>query len=107
MGCVPISSVDGSTLLVLPLVNTFHGLRAVLLSRWQGIANTSTRQCLSRRFARRIAQRMPADCTFILSSMALTTVYAPYCSADGIVLLILPLVNSFSKGSYAVLLHGW
>jgi len=96
---------DGSVLLILPLINGFHdglravlpsgwrggslivslvngfhnGLRAVLLSGWQRIAHTSSRQRLSRRFARRIAQRMAADCSFFLPSTAFTTVCAPYC----------------------------
>jgi len=129
----PYCSADGSVLLILPLVKGFHnglravlhsgwcggslilslvngfhdGLRAVLLSGWQRIAHTSARQRLSRRFARRIAQQMAADCSFFLSSTALTTVCAPYCSADGSALPILPLVNGFSDGFRAVLLSGW
>jgi len=94
--------------LILSLVNCFHdGLRTVLLCGWQRIAHTSARQRLSRRFARRIAPRMAADFSFFLSSTAFTTVYAPYCSADGSALLILPLVNGFSDSSRAVLLSGW
>jgi len=45
--CMLISSADGSALLVLPLVNGFHGLRAVLLNGWQRIARTCARQWLS------------------------------------------------------------
>jgi len=106
--CAPYCSADGSALLILPLVNGFpDGFRAVLLSGWQQIAHTSPRQRLSRRFARRIAQRMAADCSFFLPSTAFTTVCAPYCSADGSGLLILPLVNGFHDGLRAVLLSGW
>ena len=128
----PYCSADGSGLLIPPLVNRFHnGLRAVLLSGWQRIAHTSarqrlsrrfarlllsgwrriahsfSRQRLSRRFARRIAQRMAAHCSFFRSSTAFLTVRAPYCSADGSGLLILPLANSFHDGLRAVLLSGW
>jgi len=89
-------SADGSMLLILPLVNGFKdGLRAVLRCGWQRIAYTSTRQRLSRRFARCIAQRMAACCLFFRSPTAFTTVCAPYCSADGIGLLNLPLANCF------------
>jgi len=105
--CAPYCTVNGSRFFLLPVVNRFHdGSHAVLLSAWQRIADISTRQCLSRRFVRRIAQRMAADCTFFLSSTAFTTVCAPYCSADGSPLLILPLVNSFSDGLRTVLLSG-
>ena len=103
--CAPYCSADGSGLLLLPLVKGFHdGLRAVLLR--QQIAHTSARQRLSRRFAHRISQRMAADCSFFHSSTAFTTVCAPYCSADGSALLILPLVNGFHNGLRAVLLSG-
>jgi hypothetical protein len=47
------------------------------------------------------------DRSFFRSSTAFTTVYAPYCSADGSGLLILPLVNGFHNGSRAVLRSGW
>jgi len=94
-------------LLILPLVNGFHDiLRTILLSGWQRIAHSSARQRLSRRFARRMAQRRASDCTFFRSSMAFTTVCAPYCSADGSGLHILLLVNGF-HGLRAVLLGGW
>jgi len=96
-----------SGLLILSLVNGFHdGLHSIMLSRWERIAHTSARQWLSRWFACRIAQRMVADCSFSLPSMAFMTVCVPYCSAGGNVLLILPLVNSFSDGSRTVLLSG-
>jgi len=73
----PYCSADGSGFLILPHVRGFHdGLRAVLLSEWQRIANTSTRQQLSQRFARCISQRMAADYSFFLSSTAFTTVCA-------------------------------
>jgi len=106
--CVPFCSADGSGLLILPLVNSFHhGWRAVLLSGWQWIGYSSTCQRLLPQFARRIAQRMAVDCSFSCLSTAFPTVCATYCSADGSVLLILPLVNGFHHGSYAVLLRGW
>jgi len=45
---VPYWSADGSRLLILPLFKGFHdGLHAILLSRWQRIAHSSTRQKLS------------------------------------------------------------
>jgi len=76
--CAPYCSVSG--LLLLPLVNGFHdGLRAVFHSRWQRIAYSFSRQRLTRRFARRIAPRMAAHCSFFRSSTAFTTVFAPYC----------------------------
>jgi len=106
MDCTPYCS--GSGLLILPLVNSFHdGLRAVFNSGWQRIAHSFSRQWLSRRFSRRIAQRMTAYCSFFLWSTAFTTVCAPYCSADCSALLILPLVNGFHNGLRAVLLCGW
>jgi len=98
-------SLGGS--LNLPLVDGLHdGLPAVLLSGWQRIAYSFSRQRLSRRFARRISQRMATDCSFFLSSTAFTTVCAQYCSADGSGLLILPLVNGFHDSSRTVLLSG-
>jgi len=47
------------------------------------------------------------DYSFFCSSTAFTTVIAPYFSADGGGLLILPLVNVFHDGLSAVLLRGW
>jgi len=106
--CTPYCSADGSGLLILLLVNGFHdGFRAVLLSGWQRIAHTSALQRLSRRFARCMAQRMAADCSFFRSSTAFTTVRVPYGSADGSGFLILLLVNGFHDGLRAVLLSGW
>jgi len=83
MVCAPFRSADGSTLLILPLVNGIpNGLRAVLLSGWQRIAHFSARQRLSRRFAPRIAHRMALDCSFFGWLTAFTTVCMLYCSAD-------------------------
>jgi len=80
----PYCSAEGSTLLILQFVKGFHdGLRAVLLSRLQRIADTSARQRLSQRFARRIAQRMAANCSFFRSSTGFTTICVLYCSANG------------------------
>jgi len=105
--CALFCSADDSPLLILPLVNGFYdSLRAVLLCGWQWIAHSSARQWLSRRFAHRIAQQMAAHCSFFRSSTAFMTVRAPFCSADGSGLLILPLVNGFHNGSRAVLLSG-
>jgi len=105
---VPYSSVDVSGLLILTLVNGFHdGLRAVFLSGWWRIAHSFSRQRLSRQFACHIALRMAADSSYLRSSMTFTTVYAPYCSADGSRLLNLPLANSFHDGLRAVLLSEW
>jgi len=131
--CAPYCSADGIALLTPPLVNGFHdGLHAVLLSGWQRIAQSSTRQQLSRQFARCIPPRLVSDCahlrspttfttiyapyctpdgvpdrSFFLSSTAFTRVCAPYCSADGSGLLIPPVINGFPDGLRAVLLSGW
>ena len=51
--CAPYCSVDSSRLLILPLVNGFHGLRAVFLSEWQCVAHSSTHHRLSQRFVHR------------------------------------------------------
>jgi len=108
MVCAPYCSADRSGLLILPLVNGFHaGFHAVLPNGWQRIAHTAARPWLSRRFAHRIAERMAADYSFLHSSTALTTVFAPYFSAGGVGLLILSLVNCFHHGLRAVLLSGW
>jgi len=64
----PYCSADGSALLILSLVNGFSdGLRAVLLLVWQCIAHSSAHQRLFLRFARRIAQRLAAHCSFFRS----------------------------------------
>jgi len=106
--CAPYCSVDGSALLILPLVNGFQDcFCAVLLSGWQRIAHSSTRQWLSPRFARHIAPQMAADYSFLHSSTAFMTVCSPYLSADGGELLILSLVNGFHDGLRAVFLSGW
>jgi len=101
-------SADGGALLIPPLVNGIsNGSRAVLLSGWQRVAHNYARQRLSRWIARRIVPRMAADCSYLCSSTAFPTVCAPYGSADGSALLILPLVNGFPDGSRAVLRSGW
>jgi len=83
MVCAPFRSADGSTLLILPLVNGIpDGLRAVLLSEWQWIAHCSARQWLLQRFAHHIALWMALDCSFFRWLTAFTTVCALYCSAD-------------------------
>jgi len=76
--CAPFCSANDNILLVLPLINGFHGLRAVLFNGWQRIACSSACQRLSR-FARCFAQRMTAHCSYFHSSKAFTTVCAPYC----------------------------
>jgi len=58
---VPCCPVDGSALLILPLVNGFHGLPTILLCGWQPIAHSSAHQCLSRRFVCSIAWRLAAN----------------------------------------------
>ena len=61
--CALLCSVNGSGLLILPLAKGFpNGLRAVFLIGWQRIAHSSARQWLSRRFVRRTALWMAADC---------------------------------------------
>jgi len=106
--CEPYCSADHSGLPIPALVIVFRdSSRAVLRSGWQRIAHSCSRQQLSQRLARHIAQRMAADCSFFRSLTAFPTVCAPYCSADGSGLLILPLVNGFHDGVRAVLLSGW
>jgi len=106
--CAPYCTANGSGFLLLPVVNRFHdGLRAVLLGGWHQITPTFARQRLSQRIARRIAPRMAADCSYLHSSMAFTTVFAPYCSVDGSGLLILPLVNGFPDSLRAILHCKW
>jgi len=100
-------SVDGSALPILPLVYGFYGLCAVLLHGRQWIVHSSSRQWLSQRFVRYIALQMVSDCLHLRSSTAFTTVCAPYCSADGSVLLIVPLVNGFHNGLCAVIPRRW
>ena len=107
-GCAPYCSVDGSGLLIPLLINGFpDGSRTVLLSTWRRIAHSFSRQRVSRQFARHIAQRMAAHCSFFHSSTAFPMVRAPYCSVHGSAFLILPLVNGFYDGSCSVLLSGW
>jgi len=104
----PYCLAVGSALLIPPLVNGISdGSRALLLSGWQRIAHSFSRQRLFRQFARCIAPRMAAHCSFFRSSTAFPTVRTPYCSAVGSTLLIPPLVNGISDGSRAVLLSGW
>jgi len=103
----PFRAADGSTLLILPLVNGIpNGLRAILLSRWQRIAHFSARQRLSRRFARHIAHRMALDCSIFGWLTAFTTVCMLYCAADCLadgtaarlwVHSYLPLVDDFAN----------
>jgi len=105
--CAPYCPAVGSGLLILALVNSFHnGLGAVFPSGRQQIAHSFSHQRLSRRFARHISPRMAADCSFFLSSTAFTMVFAPYCSANGSGLLILPHVDGFHDGLRAILLIG-
>jgi len=103
--CPPFCSAHDSALLILLLVNGFHCLHAVLLSRWHRIPRSYTRQLLSL-FPCRFAQQMAADCSFFRRSTAFT-VCALFCSADGSRFLILPLVNGFHNGLRAVLPSGW
>jgi len=104
--CAPYCSADVSGLLIHPLVKGFHGLRTVLHSKWQRIACSSARQRLSPLFARRIAQRMSADCSYFRWSKSFT-VCTPDCSTDISGLLIRPLFNGFPDASRSVLLCGW
>jgi len=60
---MPCCPVDVSMLLILPLVNGFHGLRTILLGGWQPIAHSSAHQRLSRQFVCSIAQQLAANCS--------------------------------------------
>jgi len=62
--CTLFCLLDGSAFLVLTLINGFPCFRAVLLSGWQRIAHSSTRQRLSQRFTCRVAQRMAGRFSF-------------------------------------------
>jgi len=115
MVCQLFCLADDNVLLVLQLINGFQCLRTIFLNGWQQIACSSARQRLSR-FACHFAQPMTVHCSYFHSSKGFTTVCTPYYSADGIGLLILPLVNGllishlvngFPDGSRAVLLSGW
>jgi len=87
--CPPFCTANGSGFLLLVVVNGFqYGLRAVLLSGWQ-----------------RIAQRMAADSSFFRSSTAFI-VWALFCSPDNRALLILPFVNG-CHGLRAVFPNRW
>jgi len=106
--CVQSYTADGSALPIFLLVNSFHdGLRAVFVRGSWRIACSSACQWLSRRFMRRIGQRIAADCSFFRSSTALTTVCAQSYPVDGSALPILPLVNRFHDGFRDVLLCRW
>jgi len=116
-------SADGSVLLVLPFVDSFHGLHAVLQSGRQQIApssicpqlswrfacciaHSSGRLQLSQCFACCITQLMAAHCSFFrLPTVFMVCVL--YCSVDGGGLLILPFVNGFHEGLHAAFLSGW
>jgi len=100
--CPPFSSAGGSTSLVLPMINVFHGLRAVLFSGGQHNAHSSTLRWVSQWFACHIAQRMAADCSHLHLSMAFT-VCASYFSVDGSGLLTPSIVNGFHAGLRPVL----
>jgi len=122
-GCAPYCSADGTVLLILPLVNGFPNVsRAVLLSGWKRIARSAVCRWLSR-FARCIAQRRAADCSFFHSSTAFMTVCTLYRSFflssttftmfrvlyhsdHGSVLLVHPLTDGF-HGLRVLLLSGW
>jgi len=109
---VPYSSTEGKSAHLwvhsyLPPVDDFANfLRALDCSPYRLFFCSST-SIIPGRFAYRIPQRMAANYSFLHSSMAFTTVFAPYFSADCGGLLILPLVNGFHDGLGAVLLSGW
>jgi len=91
-------------LLIFPLVNGFHSLRAVLLSECLRIAHSFNRQRLFRLLARRFPQQMVVHCWFCRSSTAFTVCGLLSLAPDS-ALLVLPLVNSF-QGLRTVLLSG-
>jgi len=87
--CAPFCTANGSGFLLLAVVISFqYGLRAVLLSGWQ-----------------RIAQRMAADSSFFRSSTPFI-VRALFYSPDDSALLILPFVNG-CHGLRAVFPNRW
>jgi len=91
----------------LPPVDDFANvLRAVDCTPYRSFFHSSM-SIIRGRFAYRIPQQMAADCSFLHSSMAFTTVFVPYFSADCGGLFILPLVNGFQDSLGAVLLRGW
>jgi len=100
----PYCSEDGSGLLIFPLINSYHGLRAGLLCGWLRIAHSSARQWLFRRFAHHIAQWMTSYCSHLHSSTAFMMVCTVYCSVDSVRVLTPTLVNSFHDSKHTVLL---
>jgi len=102
----PFCSADDSTLLILPFVNGFRGLRTVFPNRWQWIARSSAGQRLSRQFTCHIALWMVVGSSYFHSSKAFTMVCVPYFCADVSRLLILLLVYGF-HGLRPVLLSEW
>jgi len=94
-------------ILIPPLINSFHdGFRTVLLSAWQRIAHSSARQQLSRRFARRVAQRMVSDCSIFRSPTAFTTIRMPHI-ARRIAHSSARLRQLTPSGSHTIFLSGW
>jgi hypothetical protein len=82
--CVPYGSREGKSAHLwvhsyLPLGDDFANvLRAVDCSPYRSFFRSST-SIIPGRFAYRIPQRMAPDCSFLHSSTASTTVFAPYC----------------------------
>jgi len=102
---VPYCSADGSGMLILPLANSFHnGLRAVLLSGWYRIAQSSAHQLLSRRFAHRRLLTVLLIIPFFDVNYP-QPVRVHYSSTDGSGLLIILLVNGFHDCLRPVLLR--
>ena len=106
MDCAPYCSVDASGLLIPLLVTGFPGgSYAILCSSWLCITHSSAHRWLSQWFARRIAQQMAVECSYLHLSTAFLMVCMLYCSADSSGLLILPLVNSFLDSLHTELIH--
>lgn len=103
---VPYCSADGSALLVLPLVISFDdGLRTILLSGRLWIAHSSSCWWISW-FVHCVALWMTLYWSYFCSSMVFM-VWAPHCSTDSSVLLLLPFVNCSNDGLHSVLHCGW
>jgi len=105
MVCVQYCSAAGSKLLIIHLDNGFHDGCAPYCFQMALCCSFFRSLSAFTRVARRIALWMAPCCSFFRSSTAFPTFRVLYCSADGTVLLFLPIVDGF-HGLRAVLLSG-